>query len=109
MPRERGLDYEAGDLSFGGGNGPDMTLDWLTTSEASDTVGGSSHQLLTPPAAMSTTVGAAGGGLAGVSSAGRLSRSVSESWARCWSSTLQPATIIRHPSPFPRVVRNVSE
>eukprot|EP00904_Undaria_pinnatifida_P013038 jgi/Undpi1/8865/HiC_scaffold_25.g11327.m1 len=75
MPRERGLDYEAGDLSFGGGNGPDMTLDWLTTSEASDTVGGSSHQLLTPPAAMSTTVGAAGGGLAGVSSAGRLSRS----------------------------------
>lgn len=85
MPRERGLDFVGGDLSLGGGNGPDMTLEWLTTNDvSSDTAGGSStshhDQLLMPPAVMSVGAGCdvgAGGSLPGVASAGRTSRPVS--------------------------------
>lgn len=84
MPRERGLEFVGGDLSLGGGNGPDMTLEWLTASDgSSDTPGGSStshHQLLMPPAAISTAAGygvGAGGRLPGVASAGRTNRLVS--------------------------------
>ena len=85
MPRERGLEFVGGDLSLGGGNGPDMTLEWLTASDASsDTPGGSStshhHQLLMPPAVMSTAAGygvGAGVKLPGAASAGRTNRPVS--------------------------------
>lgn len=88
MPRERGLDFVADGLPMDEGNGPDMTLEWLNSSDTapeSSTAKGSSpgwgsHPLLMPPPGTSIAAGAGvgeGGSSLGGGSTGKTARVVS--------------------------------